>query len=50
MSVDGLQTALDVLKSSGVATVVVGELVLNYYNVPCILHVAILYTPILAEF
>ncbi|KAL2397546.1 hypothetical protein ABEF93_000780 [Exophiala dermatitidis] len=32
MSVDGLQTALDVLKSSGVATVVVGELVLNYYN------------------
>ncbi|KAJ4590696.1 hypothetical protein HRR94_000046 [Exophiala dermatitidis] len=38
MSVDGLQTALDVLKSSGVATVVVGELVLNYYNIPCILH------------
>lgn len=37
-----LQTALHLLKNSAVATVVVGEVALNYYNVPCVLHVAIL--------
>lgn len=39
MSAEVLQTALHLLKSSNVAAVVVGEVVLNYYNVPCVLHV-----------
>lgn len=49
MSAVVLQTALNLLKNSGVTPVVIGELVLNYYNVPCILHVAFLYAPILTE-
>jgi len=33
-----LQTALNLLQNSRVTTVVIGEVALNYYNVPCILH------------
>lgn len=37
--VEALETILNLLNNSGVPAVLVGELVLNYYNVPCVLHV-----------